>query len=156
MWSSSYIDETRDNPWPNIKAVYPWSCRFQGTRKLDLQLRDILMSYYFSTDSWWVITLVLMLFTTIPVKIGAELFRARNKDMAHCALAVVLGTIVAVLLVRYVGGLSSFTLMYIAMSIIYWLILRLSLVWSFVFTLSVILIQFAMVQALAKLGMLVS
>jgi hypothetical protein len=97
-----------------------------------------------------------MVFTTIPVKIGAELFRALNKSMWHCALAVVLGTIAAVLLLNFVGGFLAFISVYIAMSLIYWQILRLSLAWSFVFTLAVILIQFAMVQALGKLGMLVS
>lgn len=114
------------------------------------------MSFHFSTDSWWVATLVIMTLTTIPVKIGAELFRALNKDIKHCALAVVLGTVASVLLLYFVGGFTAVVLMYIAMSLIYWQVLQLSPGWSFIFTIAVILIQFAMVQALGKLGILLS
>ena len=114
------------------------------------------MSVTFSTSSWLVATLVIMATTTIPVKIGADLFGALNKDIKHCALAVVLGTIAAVLLVYLFDGFLGLVLSFFAISIIYWQILQISFTWSFVFTILVIIIQFAIFQLLAKIGVMVS
>lgn len=114
------------------------------------------MSVTFSTSSWLVATLVIMATTTIPVKIGADLFGALNKDIKHCALAVVLGTIAAVLLVNIFGGFIGLILAFIAISIIYWQILHISFTWSFVFTIIVLIIQFTVVQMLLKIGVMAS
>lgn len=112
------------------------------------------MGVNFSTNSWWVATLVIMVLTTIPVKIGASMFGALNKDMKHCALAVVLGTASALLIVNFIGGFLALVLTFIAISLIYWKILQISFGWSFIFTLVVMLIQFAMIQGLGEIGVL--
>jgi len=112
------------------------------------------MEISFSTSSWWIATLVIMVSTTIPVKLGANIFGALNKEMKHCAIAVVLGTIAAILLFKLLGGFLGLVSSYIAVSVIYWYILQISFAWSFVFTLVVLLLQFAILQVLGKLGML--
>ena len=114
------------------------------------------MDIHFSTNSWLIATLVIMAITTIPVKIGAEMFGALNNKLSHCAIAVALGTLAAVLLFEFVGGFLALVLSFVAISIIYWQVLQISFAWSFLFTIVVILIQFAAIQALGKLGMLIS
>ena len=114
------------------------------------------MEVNFSTNSWWLGTLLIMALTTIPVKIGAELFGASNKDIKYCALAVVLGTISAILIVKFIGGFLALVFIFIAISLIYWQVLKISFVWSFVFTIVVILIQFAVIQGLGQFGELVA
>jgi len=104
------------------------------------------MEVYFSTDSWWVVTLLVMAITTIPVKIGAVMFGALNKDLKYCALAVVLGTLSAILLAKFVGGFLAIVLTFIAISLIYWQVLQISFAWSFIFTIVVIFIQLAVIQ----------
>ena len=110
------------------------------------------MEVNFSTNSWWLGTLLIMAITTVPVKIGAELFGALNKDLKYCALAVVLGTISAILLAKYVGGFLALVLSFIAISLIYWQVLQISFAWSFIFTIVVVFIQFAVIQGIGQLG----
>ena len=110
------------------------------------------MEINFLTTSWLVATLVLMAITTIPVKIGAELFDAPNKDIKYCALAVVLGTISAVILFKLLGGFLGLVASFIAISVIYYLILQISFAWSFTFTLMVIILQSASVKLLKDIG----
>ena len=114
------------------------------------------MEVNFSTDSWWLGTLLIMALTTIPVKIGAEMFGALNKELKYCALAVVLGTISAILLAMFVGGFSAFVLTFIAISLIYWQVLQISFAWSFIFTIVVVLIQLAVIQGLGQFGELIA
>ncbi|HEY5604199.1 MAG TPA: hypothetical protein VIM41_13930 [Gammaproteobacteria bacterium] len=114
------------------------------------------MEINFSTNSWLLGTLLIMAITTIPVKIGAGLFGALNKELKHCALAVVLGTISAILIVKFIGGFLALVLTFVAISLIYWQVLQISFAWSFIFTIVVILIQFAVIQGLGKFGELVA
>jgi len=114
------------------------------------------MEVNFSTNSWWLGTLLIMALTTIPVKIGAEMFGALNKELKYCALAVVLGTISAILLAEFVGGFLAFVLTFIAISLIYWQVLQISFAWSFVFTIVVVLIQLAVIQGLGQFGELIA
>ena len=114
------------------------------------------MDVNFSTDSWWIITLILMLFTTIPVKIGATLFNAPNKKLIHCALAVALGTISAVLCMQFIGGFTGLFATFIAISIIYWYILQISFASSFAFTIVVLIIQFALIHGLGQFGLMMA
>jgi len=113
------------------------------------------MEVNFSTNSWWLGTLLIMALTTIPVKIGAEMFGALNKELKYCALAVVLGTISAILLAKLVGGFLAFVLTFIAISLIYWQVLQISFAWSFIFTIVVVLIQLAVIQGLGQFGELI-
>lgn len=110
------------------------------------------MEVNFSTNSWWVATLLIMALTTIPVKIGAEMFGALNKDLKYCALAVVLGTISAILIAKFVGGFLALVLSFIAISLIYWQVLQISFAWSFAFTIVVVLIQLAIIQGIGQFG----
>ena len=114
------------------------------------------MEVNFSTNSWWIITLIIMTFTTIPVKIGASIFNAPNKKLIHCALAVALGTISAVLSLHFIGGFTGLFATFIAISIIYWYILQISFAWSFVFTIFVLVIQFALIHGLGQLGLMMA
>ena len=114
------------------------------------------MSVSFSTDSWWLISLILMIFTTIPVKIAATVFNAPNKKLIHCALAVALGTFSTVLCLQFIGGFTGIFASFIAISTIYWYILQISFAWSFVFTIFVIVIQFALMHGLAQLGLMMA
>ncbi len=114
------------------------------------------MDVYFSTDSWWLTSLILMLFTTIPVKIAASVFNAPNKKLIHCAVAVALGTVSAVLSLQFIGGFTGLFTSFIAISIIYWYILRISFAWSFVFTIFVLIIQMALIQGLGQLGLMMA
>ena len=114
------------------------------------------MSVSFSTDSWWLISLILMFFTTIPVKIAATVFNAPKKTLIHCALAVALGTIAAVLCLQFIGGFTGLFAAFVAISTIYWYILQISFAWSFVFTIFVLVIQFALMHGLAQLGLMVA
>ena len=114
------------------------------------------MEVNFSTNSWWLGTLLIMALTTIPVKIGAEMFGALNKELKYCALAVVLGTISAILLAKFVGGFLALVLTFIAISLIYWQVLQISFAWSFIFTIVVLLIQFAVIQGLGLFGELLA
>jgi hypothetical protein len=97
-----------------------------------------------------------MTLTTIPVKIGADIFGALNNKLKHCAIAVALGTAVAILLLNFVGGFLAIVLSFVAISIIYWQVLQISFIWSPIFTIFVLLLQFAMIQGLGKLGILLS
>ena len=112
------------------------------------------MSVSFSTDSWWLISLILMIFTTIPVKIAATVFNAPKKTLIHCALAVALGTVSTVLCLHFIGGFTALFVSFVAISTIYWYILQISFAWSFVFTIFVIVIQFALMHGLAQLGLM--
>ena len=114
------------------------------------------MEVYFSTDSWWITSLILMLFTTIPVKIAASVFNAPNKKLIYCALAVALGTLSAVLSLHFIGGFTGLIVTFIAISVIYWYILRISFAWSFAFTIFVLVIQFALIQGLGQLGLMMT
>ena len=114
------------------------------------------MSVSFSTDSWWLISLILMIFTTIPVKIAATVFNAPNKSLIHCAIAVALGTISAMLCLHFIGGFTGIFASFVAISGIYWYILQISFMWSFVFTIFVLIIQFALMHGLAQLGLMMA
>jgi hypothetical protein len=117
---------------------------------------ELSTGFYFSTDSWLVASLVLMVITTIPVKIVAELFGAHNKQLKHCALAVILGTTATVLLMIFVGGFLGLVLAFGAISAVYWKVLDISLPGSFLFTIVVMITQAAVIQGLLKIGILLS
>jgi hypothetical protein len=93
-----------------------------------------------------------MVMTTIPVKIGADMFGALNRKFIHCAIAVALGTLSAVMLFMFIGGFLALVLSFIAVSIVYWRVLGISFASSFLFTLFVLLIQFAIIQGIAMLS----
>lgn len=112
------------------------------------------MDVHFSSDSWLITTLVIMAVTTVPVKIGAQMFGARNNKFSHCGIAVALGTLAAVVLFHYVGGFTALALSFIAISVIYWQVLQISFAWSFLFTIVVIIIQFITLQVLSRLSLL--
>jgi len=78
--------------------VYPVYLYFV---KHDNYRKKVRISVTFSTSSWLIANLVIM--AAIPVKIGAELFGALNKDIKYCALTVVLKTTAAILLVNILG-----------------------------------------------------
>jgi uncharacterized membrane protein YdjX (TVP38/TMEM64 family) len=94
--------------------------------------------------------LVLLLLTVLPVKIGATIFGATNNEFKYCAISVFLGTLFSIMCLTLIGGEGGLLAGYIAVSIVYSRVLGLSLMWSFLFTFGIFLIQMAMVQALSK------
>jgi hypothetical protein len=111
------------------------------------------ISVNFSTDSWLIITIVLMLITTIPVKLGASILGASYTSMKSSALAVFFGIIAAVACFNLLDGFTSFIVAYAAISIIYWLILKPSFIASFGLTFLVFIIQIGTIQGLVQFGM---
>ena len=114
------------------------------------------MSFNFSTDSWLLASLVITAITTLPVKLGADLFGALNKEYKYCVLTVVLGTIAAMLCFEFIGGFFGFVASFISISLIYWQILQISFSWSFIFTIIVMIIQFTIIEVLIKIGIFTS
>ena len=110
----------------------------------------------FSTESMLVMTIVLMVITTIPVKIGASIVGASNTSMKASALAVFLGILATALCFTTLSGFTSLLVAYVAISIVYWLVLKPSFIASFGLTLLVFLIQLAAIQGLVNFGILVS
>ena len=110
------------------------------------------MEVDFSTDSLLIAAAVLILVTIIPVKISAGFFGASNNSIGACVIAVVLGTVSAVAALNMFNGFSALILAFVAVSIVYWLILKTSFFASFGLTILVVLTQFGVIQALGNLG----
>jgi len=110
------------------------------------------MELSFQTESVALFFLVLFLLTVLPVKIGATVFGAENNEFKYCAISVFIGTLLAVVCSKLIGGLSGLLASYIAVSFVYSRVLGLSLLWSFLFTFGVFLIQVAIAQALTRFG----
>ncbi len=110
------------------------------------------MELSYSTDSFIVASIILTLITIVPVKIGASFVGAANTSFGASAIAVVLGLIGAFTVFNMLDGLTSIVAAYITISIIYWLVLKPSLIASFGLTVLVMFIQLAIVQGLVKFG----
>jgi len=108
----------------------------------------------FSTESMLVMTIILMVITTIPVKIGASIVGASYQSMKASALAVFLGIVATALCFTVLSGLTSLLAAYVAISVVYWLVLKPSFIASFGLTFLVFLIQLAVIQGLVNFGML--
>jgi len=110
------------------------------------------MELFIPTESWLLASVVIILITTFPVKIGATLIGASNTSMASCGISVLLGVASTFVIFNYFEGFAALILVFFSMSIIYWLILKPSFVASFFLPILVILIQLAVMQGMAKLG----
>ena len=99
-------------------------------------------------------TIILMVITTIPVKIGASIVGASYQSMKASALAVFLGIVATALCFTVLSGLTSLLAAYVAISVVYWLVLKPSFIASFGLTFLVFLIQLAVIQGLVNFGML--
>ena len=110
------------------------------------------MDINFSSDSSLLIVLVLMVITILPVKLGAALFNAGNSKLINCAISVVAGTIATVVSFSIFDGFFALLFAYIGVSMIYWKVLQLSFVWSFLFTFGVLGIQITIFQALGRMA----
>jgi hypothetical protein len=96
--------------------------------------------------------IILMLITIVPVKIGAEIFRSDNPGIKPCILAVVIGTILALISAAIFGDFG-FIAAYITVSIFYGKIIQFSFLGSLGFTLVVLLIQVGIIQGLRDIGL---
>ncbi|MEL0657206.1 hypothetical protein V6257_19495 [Pseudoalteromonas issachenkonii] len=110
------------------------------------------MELSFQTESVALLFLVLFSLTVLPVKIGATVFGATNNEFKYCAISVFLGTLIAIICSKLIGGFSGLLAGYIGVSIVYSRVLGLSLSWSFLFTFGILFIQVATVQALTRFG----
>lgn len=110
----------------------------------------------FSTESMLVMTIILMVITTIPVKIGASIIGASYTSMKASALAVFLGIVATALCFTALSGLTSLLATYVAISVVYWLVLKPSFIASFGLTFLVFLIQLAVIQGLVNFDILAS
>lgn len=70
--------------------------------------------------------LLMMALTVMPIKIAADLFGAENNQIKHCAIALTLEVLAAILLIVSVGGFSAVMLIFVAASAIYWIVLKIS------------------------------
>jgi len=111
------------------------------------------MELNFSTDSYLLFFAAIFAITILPVKIGATVFGAENNEFKNCVIAVFLGTTLALLCGKLIGGFIGLVVAFIAVSTVYSKILGLSFSWSFLFTIGVIFIQIGIMQALTKFGM---
>ena len=98
--------------------------------------------------------LILIFFTIIPVKIGAEIFGAGNKEVKSCILAIVIGTALSFLSTTLIGGFLGFLASYVLVSVVYSKVLLFSFAGGLAFTLGVLLIQISITQALIDFGIL--
>ncbi|OBT10420.1 hypothetical protein A9267_05960 [Shewanella sp. UCD-FRSSP16_17] len=96
--------------------------------------------------------LILMLFTVIPVKIGAELFGASNKELKYCVLAVFIGTVLSTICALVIGDLLGLFIAYCVVSMVYSRVFLFSFGTAFVFTFVVFMIQVGLVQMMADIG----
>jgi hypothetical protein len=74
--------------------------------------------------------------------------------MWQCALAVVLGLIASQICLAQLQGGSALFAAYLAMSAVYWIVLRPSVFAALLLPLAVLLIQIAVIQGLLYLGVL--
>lgn len=98
--------------------------------------------------------LVLFALTIFPVKMGADLFGAPNNAIKHCAITVLLQMAAVVFVLVIAKGFFAAVFMFVAVSMIYWQVLKVSFISSFAFTVFIFLIQIAMFVFIAKLPLL--
>jgi len=110
------------------------------------------MELFIPTESWLLASVVIILITTFPVKIGATLIGATNTSITSCGISVLLGIASTMVIANNFEGFIALLLVFTSMSIIYWLMLKPSFLASFFLTILVILIQMAVIQGIAKLG----
>lgn len=94
--------------------------------------------------------LILFALTIFPVKMGADLFGAPNNAIKHCAITVLLQMAAVVFILIIAKGFSAAALMFAAMSMIYWQVLKVSFISSFAFTVFIFLIQIAMLAFIVR------
>jgi len=97
--------------------------------------------------------LILGLITVVPIRIGAELFGAGNKNLTSCVIATVLGTALGLLSMNILGGLPGIIIAFILMSLTYSKVFQLSFSTSLKFTFVIIIIQIGCTQALVDFGL---
>ena len=117
---------------------------------------DTGINFEFSIQSWLIMTLILMVTMTIPVKIGASIVGASHTSMNASALAVFLGLVATALCFTVFSGFTSLLASYAAISIVYWLVLKPSFIASFGLTFLVFLIQLVVIQGLVTFGIFAS
>lgn len=95
--------------------------------------------------------LILFALTILPIKMGADLLGAPNNAIKHCAITVLLQMAAVIFILIIAKGFSAAALIFVAVSMIYWQVLKVSFISSFAFTVFIFLIQIAMFSFIAKL-----
>jgi hypothetical protein len=95
--------------------------------------------------------LILFALTILPIKMGADLLGAPNNAIKHCAITLLLQMAAVIFILIIAKGFSAAALMFVAVSMIYWQVLKVSFISSFAFTIFIFLIQIAMLAFIAKL-----
>ncbi|MBI3563055.1 MAG: hypothetical protein HY080_15200 [Gammaproteobacteria bacterium] len=111
------------------------------------------MNFNFESSSFWVVALVLMAITTIPVKLAANFVGAERTSIPMCALSVVVGSILAFGAYKLVGGqFTGFISACLAMVITYKFVLHASFAASFLLALVAFGLQVAILLSLPGMG----
>lgn len=109
------------------------------------------MNAIFDLLSMPISMLILFALTIFPIKMGADLFGAPNNAIKHCAITLLLQMAAVIFILIIAKGFSAAALMFVAVSMIYWQVLKVSFISSFAFTVFIFLIQIAMLAFIAKL-----
>lgn len=109
------------------------------------------MNAIFDLLSMPIFMLILFGLTIFPVKMGADLLGAPNTAIKHCVITVLLQIAAVVFILIIAKGFWAAALMFAAVSMIYWQVLKVSFISSFAFTVFIFLIQIAMFEFIAKL-----
>ena len=110
----------------------------------------------FATDSLIVMGIVLLLTTTVPIKIGAGFVGATKTSFNASGSAALLGLLTAYLSFSLVGGFLGLIVAYVSMSLAYWFVLKPTFIGSFGLTILVLIIQVAIIQAMVNYGVISS
>lgn len=113
------------------------------------------MNITFNIISMPIAVLIMLSLTIIPVKIGADLFGAPNNAIKHCVISVLLQMVAVIFLFIIAKGFLMVVFMFVAVSMIYWQVLKISFVSSFVFTMFIFIIQISLMQFLSKIPLLI-
>ena len=106
------------------------------------------------TESFWVATLILMLLTTLPVKLAADYVEAGRRSMPAAAIAVVVATISAITLYTLFGqSLLGFMLACLGVVLSYKYVLDTPFFSAVSLAIVALGLQFIALSALVGLGM---
>ncbi len=114
------------------------------------------INLHYSSSSLLVLGVLLLLTTVIPVKLGASLIGAENTTLVSSAFAVFFGVIATAACFYAFPGFAGLLASYVAISVVYWLVLRPSFLGAFLLTFLIVAIQLAVVQGLYKFGLLIA
>lgn len=102
---------------------------------------------------FWGLTLMLMLTTTIPVKLAASFIGTGYDGMKACALAVIIGTALSYAGYRWLGGgPESIALAFLVMALTYKYVLSTTFPKAIALVLLALVLQLAFIGALASFG----